>query len=165
MQGRNFAELSATPRTRGLHAWLAAASLAAATAIALVPSASAAAFGFDDVANLAERQAKRPYQEPAPLPADLAALTYDQLRDIRFRTDHALWRAEGLPFEAMFFHVGRGNQAVRINEIESPTAKPRHISYDPALFDYGKNTLSPEKWRDLDFAGFRVHYPLNSEAY
>jgi periplasmic glucans biosynthesis protein len=59
----------------------------------------AGAFDFDDVAALAESQARKPYRtESRKPPAELSALTYDQYRDIRFRPDHALWRKENLPF-------------------------------------------------------------------
>src|ERR1044072_6889458 len=79
----------------------------------------AAAFGFDDVAVRAEQQARAPYisvkRKP---PAELQALNYDQYRDIRFRPDHALWRSNNLPFELMFFHLGKfQTESVRINEI------------------------------------------------
>lgn len=123
----------------------------------------APAFDFDDVAALARKQALAPYRVPdRKQPAELAALNYDQYRDIRFRPDHALWRADNLPFEVMFFHVGKANERVRMNEV---AGKVRHLPYDRADFDYGKNTLSPEKWGDLDFGGLRVHYPLNGPAY
>jgi periplasmic glucans biosynthesis protein len=126
---------------------------------------SAGAFGFDDVATQAERQARRPYRsESRKPPAELQALTYDQYRDIRFRPDHALWRPENLPFELMFFHLGKfQTQPVRINEVTPKGA--RHIRYDTADFDYGKNTLSPKTWGDVGFAGFRAHYPLNGSGY
>ncbi|MEJ1962033.1 MAG: glucan biosynthesis protein G [Gammaproteobacteria bacterium] len=126
---------------------------------------SALAFGFDDVAARAEQQAKSPYKSATRQPpAELAALTYDQYRDIRFRPDHALWRAENLPFELMFFHLGKfQTQPVRINEVTAKGA--RHIPYDSADFNYGKNDLSPKTWGDLGFAGFRVHYPLNGKEY
>ncbi|HOX18731.1 MAG TPA: glucan biosynthesis protein, partial [Spirochaetales bacterium] len=39
-----------------------------------------------------------------PVPAELEALGYDNYRDIRFRPDRAIWRAEGRPFDLMFFH-------------------------------------------------------------
>jgi glucans biosynthesis protein len=124
----------------------------------------AAAFDFEDVAALALKQARAPYRVPASKqPAELQALTYDQYRDIRFRPDHALWRADQLPFEVMFFHVGKANERVRMNEVAAN--KVRHLPYDSADFDYGKNTLSPEKWGDLDFGGLRVHYPLNGPQY
>jgi glucans biosynthesis protein len=124
----------------------------------------ATAFDFEDVAALARRQARRAYEQvDRAQPAELEALTYDQYRDIRFRPDRALWRADGLPFEAMFFHRGRTNDRVSMNEIVENRA--RHLPYDRADFDFGKNTLSPENWGDLGHAGFRVHYPLNSTEY
>jgi len=126
---------------------------------------AAAAFNFDDVAALAKQQAQRPYQKvDRKPPAELAALTYDQYRDIRFRPDHALWRAEQLPFELMFFHLGKfQTEPVRINEITPQGV--RHIRYRSADFDYGKNKLSPDTWGDMGFAGFRAHYSLNDAAY
>lgn len=125
----------------------------------------ALAFDFEDVAARAAEQAKKPYQ---PLkrnpPAELAALTYDQYRDIRFRPDHALWRQDGVPFEIMFFHLGKFQlEPVLINEVTPQGV--RHLRYRSADFDYGQNKLSPQKWGDLGFAGFRAHYPLNNEQY
>jgi glucans biosynthesis protein len=125
----------------------------------------AGAFGFDDVAALAQTQAQRPYQSASRQPpAELAALTYDQYRDIRFRPDHALWRADKAPFELMFFHLGKfQTEPVRINEVTPQGV--RHVRYRSADFDYGKNKLSPQKWGDLGFAGFRAHYPFNNTSY
>src|SRR5262245_59863063 len=98
-----------------------------------LPSAPAPAFGFDDVAAQAARLAKNPYREERfQAPAELQALTYDQYRDIRFRPDHALWRAEKLPYELMFFHLGKfQKQPVRINEITPKGVQ--HIRYQSAL--------------------------------
>ena len=145
-------------------------SLAARTALlvsllaAAAGTRAAAAFGFDDVAAIARKQARAPYKAPdRKEPAELAALNYDQYRDIRFRPDHALWRGDALPFEVMFFHEGKENVRVRMDEVVG--SKVRHIPYSSADFNYGKNTLSPEKWGDLDYGGFRVHYPLNGSVY
>jgi glucans biosynthesis protein len=126
----------------------------------------ASAFGFDEVAAQAQRQAQKPYRPPSRLaPTQLQALNYDQYRDIRFRTDRALWGPQQLPFEIMFFHLGGEFQIqpVRMNEITDRGA--RHIPYDSTDFNYGKNTLSPQAWGDLGFAGFRAHYPLNTGEY
>jgi glucans biosynthesis protein len=123
------------------------------------------AFGFEDVATLARQQAQSAYRSPnRSAPAELQALTYDQYRDIRFRPERAIWRRENLPFELMFFHLGKfQTDPVRINEI-TPTGV-RHIPYTTADFNYGKNKISPQKWGDLGFAGFRAHYPLNGPKY
>jgi glucans biosynthesis protein len=126
---------------------------------------AAGAFDFDDVAERAQLQARQPYRDSTrKAPAQLQALSYDQYRDIRFRPDHALWRDDKLPFELMFFHLGKfQTNAVRIDEV-TPQGT-RHIPYRASDFDFGKNKLSPQSWGDLGFGGFRAHYPLNSSAY
>ena len=69
--------------------------------------------------------------------------------------------AENLPFELMFFHLGKfQTEAVRINEVTPQGV--RHIAYNSADFNYGKNKLSPQSWGDVGFAGFRAHYALNA---
>ncbi len=123
------------------------------------------AFGFDDVAKKAAALSEAAYV-PAPdtLPTELKTLTYDQYRDIRFRPEKALWRADKLPFELMFFHRGKfAIEPVRINEVTPQGERP--IAFDAADFDYGRNRLSPSSWKQLGFAGFRVHFSLNSPAY
>lgn len=124
-------------------------------------------FSFDSVARLAQRLAQAPYKPPTRSlpPALLKPLfTYDQHRDIRFRPDRALWRAQGLPFEMMFFHPGWLFEfPVAINEVESGNV--RHVAFDTRDFDYGKNPVDGRAFGDIGFAGFRVHYPLNSDAY
>jgi glucans biosynthesis protein len=133
--------------------------------LALAVGHDAVAFDFNDVAAQAEQRAKQPYQSvDRKPPAELAALTYDQYRDIRFRPDRALWRADKLQFELMFFHLGKFQmQPVLINEVTSQGV--RHIRYRTTDFDYGRNKLSPSGWGDVGFAGFRAHYPLNDVRY
>jgi periplasmic glucans biosynthesis protein len=149
----------------GAKALFRSATIAFSGLLCLLGSRPASSFGFEDVATQAQLQAQRPYQSVARKPpAELAALTYDQYRDIRFRPDHALWRADKLPFELMFFHLGKfQTEPVRINEITP--AGVQHIRYRTADFDYGKNKLSPQKWGDLGFAGFRAHYPFTNSGY
>lgn len=128
-------------------------------------AAPAPAFGFDDVAARAQALAQEPHRaKTSTLPAELKALSYDQYRDIRFKPERALWRKEKLPFEVMFFHLGKyQTEPVLINEITPQGVK--HVAFDRADFDYGKNRLSPQTWGDVGYAGFRVHYPLNNEKY
>ena len=140
------------------------ALVVAAVAWLAAPGA-AQAFGFDDVAQRAQALSGQPYAPaPAALPADLENLSYDQYRDIRYKPDQALWRAESLPFELMFFHRGRPyTQPVRINTVTP--AGVEHVAFDPKAFDYGKNKLAPQAWGDLGFAGFRIHCTLNAPNY
>ena len=102
----------------------------------------AAAFGFDDVAAIAQREAIQPYIAPVPrLPAALKALGYDGLRDIRYRPEQAIWRAEGLPFELQFFHLGGGHGVpVEIHEVHEGRA--RALGYDAAAWDFGRHRFN-----------------------
>ena len=62
---------------------------------------------WNALGELARQRAQTPFQPVGDkLPEDLAALDYDQMRDIRFRTERSLWRDQSLPFEAQFFHLG-----------------------------------------------------------
>ncbi|MEP7061044.1 MAG: glucan biosynthesis protein G [Betaproteobacteria bacterium] len=141
---------------------VATAALALACALA---GTLAHAFGFDDVERKARALAGQPYKiEPSKLPKEWLDLDYDQYRDIRFRPDHALWRAQKLPFEVMFFHPGfHFDHPVHINEVVGNDVK--EVPYSPDQFDYGKNTIGKANLRFPGFAGFRVHYPLNTTKY
>ena len=133
-------------------------------ALLLVPAA-ALAFGFDDVDRRAVELSKKSFEPAkADLPSVLKELTYDQYRDIRFRPERSLWRADKLPFEAAFFHRGGiFNEGVRINEVAESGV--REIPFRADQFDYGKNTLDRSKIGNVGFAGFRVHYNVNGPRY
>ncbi len=124
---------------------------------------AAFAFGFDDVARSAEQLAAAAYRKPADtLPKELAALTYEQYRDIRYRPENAWWRDAKLPFELGFHHRGLYyEQPVKISEITEQGVS--EIKFDPGLFDYGANKIDPARMGALGFAGFRVHFPLNGK--
>jgi periplasmic glucans biosynthesis protein len=130
------------------------------------PARSAASpFDFERLAEAARQRASRPYRAtPASLPAELRDIDYDGLRDIRFRPDKAVWRGSSSPFELMFFHLGLyQTQPVRLHELTPQGA--RDLPFDAHDFDYGHNQLSPGRWGDIGVAGWRAHFPLNSDAY
>ncbi|MCW7539822.1 glucan biosynthesis protein G [Aquabacterium sp. A7-Y] len=133
---------------------------------AAVAAAGKQRFDFEQLSEQARRLAQQPHRPAgSTLPEELKALDYDQYRDIRFRPERALWRGDKLPFEVMFFHLGKlQTEPVLINEIGAD-GRTRHIPFSRADFDYGKNRLAPETWGDVGFAGFRVHYPLNRSEY
>ncbi len=142
-----------------------AAKLQLMLATAALPQL-ACAFGLEDVARIAAERASQPFQSaPISVPQALRAptLTYDQYRDIRFRPARALWRGES-DFEAMYFHLGLyQTEPVILNQITADGV--HHIHYQPADFDYGKNRFDTRSWGDLGYAGFRLHYNLNSPDY
>ena len=129
-------------------------------ALASIPAHAAL---FDDVAAHARQLADQPFHAaPKPVAPHAAsdALTYDQYRDIRFRTDRSLWRQDKLPFEVQFFHPGFVNtETVKINEVTAGGAV-RELAFDMADFDYGHNK-TPSHALASGYAGFRVHAAIN----
>jgi glucans biosynthesis protein len=144
---------------------LASFAFAMLGAWAIAQAAETTGFDFERVAELARKNAQAPYRPgQAQLPADLLELDYDGYRQLRFQPAMALWRDARLPFEAMFFHLGKHHrQPVRIHEL-SPQGE-RRIPYRSDQFDFGKGAPSPQRWGDLGFAGLRIHYPLNNAGY
>ena len=120
-------------------------------------------FSLADVVTKAQDAATRSYSEPKiSVPDFLLKLTYDQWRDIRFKDDKTLWKAEKLPFELQFFHPGfYYNRTVTINIIDKDGVK--RFPFSPDLFDYGANQFRDKIPADFDFAGFRIRYPLNKK--
>ena len=79
-------------------------------------------FTFASVVRRADELAAEPYQPDQPaLPPFFANLDYDQYRDIRFRRNQSLWRAESLPFQAELFPRGCQGAALRAER-----ARPGH---------------------------------------
>ncbi len=141
------------------------AALASLLVASVSPCKPALAFDFPDVVRRAEQLAKADYKSPnSNLPKELQNLSYDQYQNIRYKPEEAYWRSAKLPFELQFFHEGwHFDSPVRINEI---TEQGIHeIKFDPEAFDYGKNKLDVNQLRGLGFAGFRVHYALNTPKY
>ena len=132
---------------------------------AMLAPALAAAFDFEDVDRRAAALAAKSYESPkVELPAVLRNLDYDQYRDIRFRPDRALWRAEKLPFEVAFFHRGgQFKEPVKMNELVG--GEPLPLRFRAADFDYGHNAIDREKIGNIDFAGLRVHFNVNNAKY
>ncbi len=121
-------------------------------------------FGLENVVEQARALAKKSFQGPKKIPEFLAKINYDQWRDIRFQPEKALWRKEKLPFQVQFFHPGfLYDQTVRINVVEGE--KVEQIHFSPDLFSYGLNDFMDKVPADLGFAGFRLHYPINSRNY
>lgn len=147
------------PRPRSMPA--AAALLAAA----LLASLPARAFDLDDVEREAIALASNRYRPPENrVPRALRDLSYDQYRSIRYLPDKAAWRGSGLPFEIMFFHAGfYYAEPVRIAEIVGQ--RVQEFPFSSELFDYGKSGIDTSAIKNAGFAGFRIHYALNTPRY
>jgi glucans biosynthesis protein len=155
--------------TLGLGSGLAAAQTAPVQAPAIAPAAAsdiAAPALFDAIATRAQKLAKRDYAPiEANIPDALANMDYDQYRAIRFRPEAAIWHKESL-FELQLFHPGflyREPIALHMAN-DTPDSfvqfKQEFFSYDgPAA------PLAGVAPNNIGFAGFRIHYPLNSNDY
>jgi glucans biosynthesis protein len=131
----------------------------------LLRAEAADSFSYQNAVDKARQLAAKPYQNPAgQVPDFLLKIDYDAWRDIRFKPDQALWRTAGLPFQVQFFHPGLYyDRPVKINIVDFGAVKPVAFSRD--LFDYGKNSFKNNVPVDLGFAGFRLHFQLNTKKY
>jgi glucans biosynthesis protein len=131
--------------------------------LGLLPSSPAFPFSFEDVARRAKQLAAAGFKKPAGPPKELANLSQEQYREIRFKPDKLLWRSSRASFELGFFPAGwQFDRPVRINEVTAEGV--REIRFEPGDFDYGSTKLDPARLKSGGFAGFRVHFPLNSAA-
>lgn len=113
---------------------------------------------------LTRELAAKPYRPPdTKLPHGFGVIGYDQYRSIRFLPERSLWRGERLPFELQLFHRGfLFANRVPIYIVVQGRAEP--VRYSPDLFTFDK-LKSPALDADLDFAGFRIHAPINRPDY
>lgn len=110
---------------------------------------------FDYVAEQAREIASRRYTEPPPIPEVLRNLEYDDYQKIRFNNNSYIWKDEGLPFAAGFFHLGYlYRDSMDIHEF-TPTHEQR-IRYLPTFFEFDDKDLQNSLPSSLGYAGFRV---------
>lgn len=121
-------------------------------------------FTFQQVVDKAKQLAEKPFQITPQVPEFLLKLNYDDWRDIRFDSEQALWRKERLPFALQFFHPGLYyDRPVTINVVDA--AGVHKVPFSTDMFNYGRNNLKDKIPPDLGFAGFRIHYPINTPDY
>lgn len=125
-------------------------------------SFSALAFSFDDVAEKAENLSKKDYVQPSKnIPSELASLQFADYQKILFNHDKAYWNDHKSRFKLEFYHEGMYfDVPVKINEIVNNEV--HEIQYDPSYFDLSQLKLDKIENKHLGFAGFKVHYPINS---
>jgi periplasmic glucans biosynthesis protein len=131
---------------------------AAALALLLALPLLAAAFDFDDVAAQAAALARQPYQVAPSADARMAALSYDDYRDIRFRPERSRWRDSGSLFQLQFFPLGRGyTRPLRLFEVED--GQVRALDVPASDFQTGRVAGGVQPLPGA--AGWRLSYPLN----
>lgn len=128
------------------------------------PDVFGASFGFEDVEKIAQDLAQKPYrQEKLNLPKELTEMDYDTFRSLRYDRKEGPWYHQNIPFELQFFHIGSiYENAVRVNQIVG--GESVYIPYVSKAFTKADAPLAdiPDV---VDYAGFRLHYPLNRDSY
>ena len=117
------------------------------------------------VQNLAQQLSTSEFASPSlTLPESFKKLGYDQFRDIRFRTDQAIWRGDKIDFELQLLPMGwLYNLPVEIWLVDDGTAK--RLKADGNLFSLGPLIKDAEPGAPYGFSGFRVHGPINRPDY
>ncbi|MHC5653154.1 OpgD/OpgG family glucan biosynthesis protein [Stappia sp.] len=131
------------------------------------PQEAGTPFDWEALVSRMKAKAGEPYKVDEPeLPEAVAALNYDGHRSIRFRPDHARWKADDRNFELQAFYPGWVfSHAIQLFEIVDGEARPMGFTADD--FEY-RDPLDPAAFSNLAFAGpagFRLHYPLNRNDY
>lgn len=114
-------------------------------------------FSHEKLIERVEALAQLPYLPPQPFAEDWAALSFDQHRAIRFRSDHAIALAGEGQIELQLLPPGRKlNDRVQINLVEQGSA--RQLLFDASLFSFGVGAPENLSEGNLDFSGFRLHH-------
>jgi len=118
-------------------------------------------FGFHDVLERARALLTAPFEDVIPrLPDPFDSLDFDTWRDVKFKTDHAIFGNISDAFQIQTFHLGfLYRRPVTINTIRDGIAAP--IPYSSAMFDYGKLKVEKPLPVNTGFAGFRLNFPVN----
>ncbi|GAB3020932.1 OpgD/OpgG family glucan biosynthesis protein [Bowmanella dokdonensis] len=121
---------------------------------------------FDLMTKRAQELSSKPHEVPdTPLPANWLNMDYEQYRSIRFKSEQALWDDQAL-FEVQFFHPGFLYRSPVEIEAVNHDGVNRRIAFDPSMFSYDNRAAPLEQQVEgAGFAGFRVHFPLNTAAY
>ncbi len=96
----------------------------------------------------------------------LAGMDYQQYRAIRFRPQASLWKDEAV-YDVQFFHPGfLYDKPVTIHTVDGDDTVSE-FPFDSARFRYDKGAEAfAGLTKESDgYAGFRLHYPLNTPDY
>lgn len=122
-------------------------------------------FVSGDVQKQARALAAEKFVRPKnDLPKSFQELGYDQYRAIRFKRERAIWRSEELMFFVELFHRGFLFKApVAIYLVEDGRAQ--RLAYSADLFTFSPPSQPPSPGTITDFAGLRLHAPINRMDY
>ena len=120
-------------------------------------------FDGNTVRDLARRTASSAFVQKSLDNSALQQLTYDQYRDIRFKTDASIWRNEQVPFRVELFPAGfLFTTPTVVSVVEGGLA--RDLAPGPNAFVLGGSVAKQLANQPLPLSGFRVRTRLNSRS-
>lgn len=121
-------------------------------------------FSHKTVVELARALAQQPYEEPPVVPESLRKLDYSTYRQINYQQHAAIWGDSRTKFNIQLFAPGfLYEKLVDVDVVENGRAYPLKVTEtsfrvpDPSL-----GTILAQVGR---YAGFRLHYPINTDDY
>ncbi len=120
-----------------------------------------AQFSFEEVISQARLAAAKPFKAVEPrLVEYLRSISEAQWQALSFKEENRFWAEGGGPFEVGFFHPGFiYDQPVVINVVEEGASQP--LPFRPDWFQSAADLNGGSKV-PLNYAGFRLLFPLNS---
>ena len=123
---------------------------------------------FNAITSRAKLLAEQDYTSiETNLPEVFTDMDYDRYRSIRFRPEASLWRNKSL-FELQLFHPGalyREPVALYVTADSSDTLALVPFKQEYFNYDGPSAPLAGIALGNIGYAGFRIHYPLNSNEY
>ena len=130
----------------------------------MAQEATVLSFDPSQVEAKAQALANTPY-ESVELAANspLRALDYDDFRRIVFNPEDAIWKDQNSPFQLQLFHPGFLHiNPVKLNLVKNGQAEVLPFSTD--VFNYHQDLPDIDPDTAGGYAGFRVHYPINTST-
>ncbi len=123
-------------------------------------------FTFADVEKEAQLLASQPFVSPDQNQVEfLKSIPQDKWQTINFQELKRLWGKERLPFEVGLFHPGFiFDQPPSLHIVKSSEQSPQvqELPFSTDYFTYTDDELKEDIHQaDLNFAGFRLNYPLH----
>ncbi len=152
----------------GAATWSLLAAIGQVAPVALAGKAFAGAvddagepFAPDTVRKLAEALAQSDFVKPTlDVPEPFKALKFEQYRDIRFKSEQAIWRGDKLDSELQLLPLGWiYDVPVDISIVDN--GKSRRLVANSRLFSFGAQFENLPEAAPFGFSGFRLHGPLN----
>lgn len=121
-------------------------------------------FSHQTVIDLAKALSKKAFHAPAKAPESLTNLDYSEYRKINFQQRAAIWGNSPARFSIQLFAPGfLYKHLIDVDIVENGRAFPVSVTEDS--FRVPRESIAKTLAQIGKYAGFRLHYPLNSDDY